>query len=155
MFKKLIKKKLGGYSHQLNHIDTTLDSNLKKSKNVAIIGGGLAGMSAAAYLAPRGFEVDVFEKDTFIGGKIGSWPVHYADGFETNVEHGFHGFFRQYYNLRRLMDKIGASKNFIPLSDYLIKTLDMGDTQDYVAIRFGSNPRNGRTAPGSNPASPK
>jgi isorenieratene synthase len=127
VFQKLIKKKLGGYSHQLNRIDTTLDLNLKKSKNVAVIGGGLAGMSAAAYLAPRGFRVDVFEKDTFIGGKIGSWPVRFDDGYETNVEHGFHGFFLQYYNLRQLMDKIGASKYFIPLSDYLIKTLDQGE----------------------------
>ena len=127
MFKKLIQKKLGDYCTQLNDINITLESNLKTSKSVAVIGGGLAGMSAAAYLAPRGFRVDVYEKDTFIGGKIGSWPVRFDDGYETNVEHGFHGFFRQYYNLRRLMDKIGASKYFIPLSDYLIKTLDMGE----------------------------
>jgi isorenieratene synthase len=127
VFQKLIKKKLGGYSVQLNNIDTAKESKLKKSKRVAVIGGGLAGMSAAAYLAPRGFRVDVYEKDTFIGGKIGSWPVRFDDGYETNVEHGFHGFFRQYYNLRRLMDKIGASNYFIPLSDYLIKTLDMGE----------------------------
>jgi isorenieratene synthase len=119
--------KLGEYSHQLNRIDTALDSNLKKSKSVAVIGGGLAGMSAAAYLAPRGFKVDVFEKDTFIGGKVGSWPVTFNDGYNTNVEHGFHGFFLQYYNLRQLMDRIGASKHLIPLSDYVIKTLDQGE----------------------------
>ena len=127
MFKNLIKKKLGGYSTQLNQINTAQDLTLTSSKSVAIIGAGLAGMSAAAYLAPRGFRVDIYEKDTFIGGKVGSWPVRFEDGYETNVEHGFHGFFRQYYNLRRLMDKIGASKYFIPLSDYLIKTLDMGE----------------------------
>jgi isorenieratene synthase len=127
VFKKLIENKLGGYSHQLNHINTSHPKKLQKSKSVAVIGGGLAGMSAAAYLAPRGFRVDVYEKDTFIGGKIGSWPVTFDDGYRTNVEHGFHGFFRQYYNLRELMDEIGASKYFIPLSDYLIKTLDMGE----------------------------
>jgi len=127
VFKKLIEKRLGGYSQQLNHIDTSKEVLLKSPKSAAIIGAGLAGMSAAAYLAPRGFKVDVYEKDTFIGGKIGSWPVSFEDGYQTNVEHGFHGFFRQYYNLRALMKTIGASEYFIPLSDYLIKTLDQGD----------------------------
>jgi isorenieratene synthase len=127
VFKKLIEKKLGDYSQQLNRIDTSLNSKLKTPKSVAVIGGGLAGMSAATYLAPRGFNVDVYEKDTFIGGKIGSWPITFEDGYQTNVEHGFHGFFRQYYNLRELLNTIGAAKNFIPLSDYLIKTLDLGE----------------------------
>jgi len=127
VFKNLIEKKLGGYSQQLNVVDPSLQSNLKSPKSVAIIGAGLAGMSAAAYLSPRGFKTDIYEKDTFIGGKIGSWPVTFQDGYQTNVEHGFHGFFRQYYNLRRLMGTIGAADYFIPLSDYLIKTLDLGD----------------------------
>jgi isorenieratene synthase len=127
VFKKLIEKKLGGYHQQLNHIDTSLKEKISVPKTVAIIGAGLAGMSAAAYLAPRGFKVDIYEKDTFIGGKIGSWPVTFEDGYQTNVEHGFHGFFRQYYNLRELLNTIGAAKYLIPLSDYLIKTLDMGD----------------------------
>ncbi len=127
MFKRLIEKKLGGYCQQLNNINTSQVPNLQKPKSVAVIGGGLAGMSAAAYLAPRGFKVDIFEKDTFIGGKIGSWPVSFEDGYQTNVEHGFHGFFRQYYNLRALMETIGTSKYLIPLSDYLIKTLDQGE----------------------------
>jgi isorenieratene synthase len=127
MFKKLIEKKVGGYTHQLNHVDTSLAMNLTTTKSVAVIGAGLAGMSAAAYLAPRGFRVDVYEKDSFIGGKVGSWPVTFEDGYKTNVEHGFHGFFAQYYNLRNLMKTIGAAKHFIPLSDYLIKTLDQGD----------------------------
>jgi isorenieratene synthase len=127
VLKKLIEKKLGGYSQQLNHVDVSLESNLKLPKSVAIIGAGLAGMSAAAYLAPRGFKVDIYEKDSFIGGKIGSWPVRFEDDYQTNVEHGFHGFFRQYYNLRELMIKIGAAKHFIPLSDYLVKTLSLGE----------------------------
>ena len=70
MFKKLIEKKLGGYLQQLNHIDTSLDLRIPATKTVAIIGAGLAGISAAAYLAPRGFKVDVYEKDSFIGGKM-------------------------------------------------------------------------------------
>ena len=111
MLKKLIKSRLKGYKQQYNTIDESKPSNLSDSKKVAIIGSGLAGMSAAAYLAPRGFAVDVFEKDSFIGGKIGSWPVTFEDGYETNVEHGFHGFFRQYHNLLRLLKTIDYKDN--------------------------------------------
>lgn len=39
-------------------------------KRVAIIGGGLGGLSTAITLANAGFEVDVFEKNAHIGGKL-------------------------------------------------------------------------------------
>ncbi|MDZ7766223.1 MAG: NAD(P)-binding protein [Melioribacteraceae bacterium] len=38
-------------------------------KKVAVIGGGLGGLSAAARLAVMGFEVDLFEKNETVGGK--------------------------------------------------------------------------------------
>ena len=127
MFKKLIKARLKGYKQQFNRIDNHLPLQLDAEKKVAVIGGGLAGMAAAAYLAPRGFTVSIYEKDNFIGGKIGSWPVTFADGYQANVEHGFHGFFRQYYNLLRLLDTVDAARHLIPISDYLIKTRILGD----------------------------
>ncbi|MFC4355436.1 phytoene desaturase family protein [Chryseomicrobium palamuruense] len=39
-------------------------------KKVAIIGAGLGGLSAAITLAHAGFDVDVYEKNTHIGGKL-------------------------------------------------------------------------------------
>jgi isorenieratene synthase len=123
-FNKLIEKKLGGYRQQLLVIDKDIELNSSTKPSVAIIGAGLAGLSAATLLAERGFQVEIFEKDTFIGGKVGSWPVNFEDGFQTNVEHGFHAFFRQYYNLRRLLKKIDADQNMIPISDYLILAKD-------------------------------
>ena len=41
----------------------------KNSKSVAIIGAGFAGLSAAAYLAKEGYQVEVFEKNNEIGGR--------------------------------------------------------------------------------------
>ena len=98
-----------------------------QQKKFAIIGGGLAGVSAAIYLAERNFAVKIFEKEKYLGGKVGSWSVKFKDGYTTNVEHGFHAFFRQYYNLRNLLKKIDAYKYLIPIDDYLIMTKDLGN----------------------------
>jgi len=45
-------------------------------KRVVILGGGVAGMSAAHELAERGFQVEVFERRDIPGGKARSLPVH-------------------------------------------------------------------------------
>jgi phytoene dehydrogenase-like protein len=47
--------------------------------NVAVIGGGLAGLTAANYLARAGFSVTLFEKSSAAGGRA-----------RTDVERGFH-----------------------------------------------------------------
>ena len=39
------------------------------SKRARVIGGGVAGLSAAAYLAKGGFEVTLLEKNTSLGGR--------------------------------------------------------------------------------------
>ena len=44
-------------------------------QTVAILGGGVAGLSAAHELAERGFHVRVYEKKLVLGGKARSIPV--------------------------------------------------------------------------------
>ena len=124
---KFVKSRLGDYKQHINSVDNSLPHKLSIPKKVGIIGAGLAGVSAAIYLSERNFNVTVFERDSFLGGKVGSWPVKFEDNYQTNVEHGFHAFFRQYYNLRNLLKKIDAYKNLIPIDDYLIMTKELGD----------------------------
>ena len=124
---RFIENRFDGYKHQLNQIDSSLHIKTKDTKSIAIVGAGIAGSTAAVYLADKGFNVDLYEKDNFLGGKVGSWNVTFSDGYKTNVEHGFHAFFRQYYNLKNLLKKINADKFLIPINDYLIKTLKYGD----------------------------
>jgi len=45
------------------------------TKKVVILGGGVAGMSAAQELAERGFHVAVYETRDIPGGKARSIPV--------------------------------------------------------------------------------
>lgn len=68
--------------------------------NVAILGGGVAGLSAAHELAERGFPVDVYERKPVLGGKARSIPVPGSGTggrLDLPGEHGFRffpGFYR-------------------------------------------------------------
>jgi isorenieratene synthase len=70
---------------------------------VAVIGGGIAGLTAATALAERGVVVELFEREPYLGGRVGGWPARLPDGTAVTMSRGFHAFFRQYYNLRLLL----------------------------------------------------
>lgn len=106
----LIERRLGGYRHAFNVVDERAPRRLETPRTVAVIGGGLAGLSAAALLAERGFKVTVLEKNSYLGGKLGAWRERLSDGFEADVEHGFHAFFRHYYNLSAFLERVGVRK---------------------------------------------
>lgn len=93
-------------------------------RSVLVVGGGLAGMSAAIRLARRGFAVRLVERERHLGGKVGAWPIT-LDGEQVVVEHGFHGFFLQYYNLYALLAEAGVDVADFPLvDDYAIAAAD-------------------------------
>ncbi|MBK7639401.1 MAG: FAD-dependent oxidoreductase [Bacteroidetes bacterium] len=117
--RRKIKAKLQNYRVALNKPDENLPTRLSKIKSVAILGGGIAGISATANLSERGFNTVLFEKSDYLGGKVGSWTFE-SNGETLRAEHGFHAFFRQYYNLREFMKKIDSFKHLIPIDDYVI-----------------------------------
>jgi isorenieratene synthase len=119
-----IKKRLGGYDVTINQIDLSKPTTIQAAKRVAVIGAGLAGIGAAATLAERGFEVTLFERNSYLGGKVGSWDAALQDGATVRIDHGFHAFFGHYYNLRGFLEKIGAVRHFKRIDDYLVLALD-------------------------------
>jgi uncharacterized protein with NAD-binding domain and iron-sulfur cluster len=96
---------------------------------VAVLGGGVAGLTAAHELAERGFEVDVYEQRGLLGGKARSYRLlpERAVGQPATVglpgEHGFR-FFPAFYRhipdtMRRIPygDKVGGVfDNLVPAS---------------------------------------
>ncbi|MGA5198748.1 polyprenyl diphosphate synthase [Streptomyces exfoliatus] len=91
-------------------------------KRVAVLGGGVAGLSAALELVERGYAVTVYERHE-LGGKARSIP---APGSGLPGEHGFRFFPGFYQNLTATMRRIpfpgnrnGTWDNLVPATAYL------------------------------------
>jgi phytoene dehydrogenase-like protein len=81
---------------------------------VTIVGGGIAGLTAALYLAREGCEVTVYEQKSMLGGNLATRNV--AAGGRLDVyPHMFQGW---YHNFWQLMKDAGVvkDKSFQPCS---------------------------------------
>src|SRR4051794_16057467 len=109
-------------------------------KRVLVLGGGVAGLSAAHELVERGFEVEVHEAKPVAGGKARTIYVPHtgADGRpDLPGEHGFRFFPSFYQHLPDTMKRIpvagqrqGVYDNLVQASEFLI------DAGPQTALRF-------------------
>lgn len=131
--RKGIAQKMGGYRHAVHRDDPLRPTRaVGYAPRVAVVGGGIAGLSAAVTLAARGLRVTLLEREAHLGGKAGAWEVE-VDGEAQRVDHGFHAFFRHYYNLRAVMERVGASTHLVPIDSYTILRRD----RSRIVIRDG------------------
>ncbi|MFE5323611.1 FAD-dependent oxidoreductase [Paenibacillus sp. NPDC056579] len=109
-------------------------------KKVAVLGGGVAGMSAAHELIERGFEVAVYEMKRIPGGKARSMPVPDSgtDGRkDLPGEHGFRFFPRFYKHIIDTMERIPYGNNKRGVADNLIEGTRLGLARtDDVPVEF-------------------
>jgi heterodisulfide reductase subunit A len=66
------------------YLEPLTKSKLSVNKNVLVIGGGLAGMTAALDLAQQDFHVDLVEKSDQLGGNLRN-VIYTLEGFETRA----------------------------------------------------------------------
>ena len=82
---------------------TTLRVTDPSQKNkVAIIGGGLSGLSCAKYLVDAGHEPTIYEARDVLGGKVSAWQDEDGDWIET----GLHIFFGAYPNVMNMFAEL-------------------------------------------------
>ena len=117
------------------------------AQRVAILGGGVGGLSAAHELIERGFTVDVYEQRAAVGGKARGIPV---DGSGTGGrpelpgEHGFRFFPGFYKHLPDTMKRIpfagnarGVFDNLVQAREYLIAANSRTDLTFLVRFPTG------------------
>ncbi|BAC89864.1 FAD-dependent oxidoreductase [Gloeobacter violaceus] len=96
-----------------------LPRRTERPRRVVVVGAGLAGLACAYELSARGFAVTLIERAEQLGGKLVSWPIEVL-GEKFTMEHGFHGFFPQYYNLNGLVAELQLAQNFVDLKTYAV-----------------------------------
>jgi 15-cis-phytoene desaturase len=107
-------------------------------RKVVILGGGVAGMSAAHELIERGFEVSVYEFKLIPGGKARSIPAT-GSGTEGRKdlpgEHGFRLFPRFYKHVIDTMKRIPYGQNHQGVYDNLVEVerLDLA-TYNHIPV---------------------
>ncbi len=79
-------------------------------KKCIVIGGGLAGLTAAAYLANSGFSVEVIEASPKLGGRAYSFIDNQTG---TIIDNGQHIMMGCYVDTLRFFKLIGAEKNLV------------------------------------------
>src|SRR5919112_2513078 len=90
---------------------------------VIVLGGGVAGLSAAHELSERGFRVSVFETRGAAGGKARSFPVPGSGrdgGLPLPGEHGFRFFPGFYRHLPDTMRRIPVPRGGATAFDHLV-----------------------------------
>ncbi|MFS3127893.1 FAD-dependent oxidoreductase [Nocardioides sp. Bht2] len=125
----------------------------RPGRKVAVLGGGMAGLTAAHELVERGFKVTVFEPSAW-GGKARSIPVpNTARGGRRDLpgEHGFRFFPGFYHHVPNTMRRIPFGKGTV--GDHLAdatggKFYRAGDRADGFIFGLGPDPEQVLTVDG-------
>jgi 15-cis-phytoene desaturase len=93
--------------------------------DVAVLGGGIAGLTTAVAAVDHGLDVVVVERDSILGGRARNW-VDEKTGDPVHI--GPHIFLTEYPNMLKLMDKGGTRDRVVWEEDQLIKIVE-GDRE--------------------------
>ncbi|MEN6480329.1 MAG: NAD(P)/FAD-dependent oxidoreductase [Anaerolineales bacterium] len=75
---------------------------------IGIVGGGIAGLTAAYRLSQAGHQVTVYEAQDWLGGQAGTFPVG-----DTRLERFYHHFFHSDTCVLALLDELGLSDRVV------------------------------------------
>jgi 15-cis-phytoene desaturase len=118
----------------LDNIANTANPQLEGKPSVIVLGGGLAGLTAAKYLVDAGYRVTLLEKRPVLGGKVSAWKDADGDWIET----GLHAFFGAYEEIYNLMRELGTYENISWKKHELMYTLAGGERFSFKTVNLPS-----------------
>lgn len=78
------------------------DMSSPQPKNVAIIGGGFTGLTAAYALSKQGIRVTVYEREPVLGGLVAGFSL-----LGVSIEKAYHFFYKTDWHLLGLAEELG------------------------------------------------
>lgn len=99
----------------------------KKNKRIAIIGGGPAGLTAASFLARRGYRVSIYEKHENLGGLLMYGIPYFRLPREVIKE-----------TVDKILD-LGVEVNLKRELGLNLKLEDLENEYDAILLAFGAN----------------
>src|SRR5205823_9613497 len=89
-------------------MSSSSEQRRERSASVCVVGGGLAGLSAACALADAGFKITLFERRPYLGGRASSYEHPGTGEIVDNCQHVLLGCCT---NLLDFYRRIGTSNN--------------------------------------------
>ncbi len=89
----------------------------KTNYDVIIIGGGIAGLTSALHLAERGLKPLILEADERVGGRLAGKEEIKIKDRSFPSEHGMHGIWSSYVNLRHMFKRHDVVSEYIYARD--------------------------------------
>jgi len=78
--------------------------------SVMVVGGGIAGLTAAVNLVDRGYDVTILERDQFLGGNVGAHTDHQHPENPEFYDVYPHMFATFYANFWKLVEHVGIDR---------------------------------------------
>ena len=90
---------------------------MDKQYDAIIIGGGVAGLTAALHLAERGLKPLILEAGERVGGRLAGKEDIFINDWCFPNEHGVHGIWSSYVTLKHMLRRNGILPQLIPAKE--------------------------------------
>ena len=87
---------------------------MEKDFDAIVIGGGVAGLTAALHLAERGLKPLVLEANERVGGRLAGKEDILIGDWCFPGEHGVHGIWSSYVNFRHMLRRHEILPGLVP-----------------------------------------
>src|SRR5678816_1311892 len=99
------------------HVSITIIAQMDNHYDIIIIGGGVAGLTAALHLAERGLRPLILEAGARVGGRLAGKEDIFINDWCFQNEHGVHGLWSSYVNFKHMLRRHDILPALVPAQE--------------------------------------